>query len=109
MVSGLWPTIAIGMLGALIAELLRVTPALRANKWPAGGEIAVSVIYILLGGGAALLGWEEPQRAFTVAVLGAAFPLIFASAVKASAPAKRRTRGNNQPDTNVLDYAASRF
>ncbi|SBT40865.1 hypothetical protein [Micromonospora auratinigra] len=109
MISGLWQTIALGILGAFIAELLRITPALKKNRIPTGGEIAVSVIYTLLGGGAALLGWEEPQRAFTVAVLGAAFPLLFSSAVRATAPTGRTRRGNTRPTAELVDYAAGRF
>ncbi len=109
MISGFWPTIAVGVLGAFFAEVLRIVPVLKKNKFPSSGEISVSLIYTLLGGGAVLLGWDEPQRAFTVAVLGAAFPLLFSSAVKATAPAGRSTRGNSRPGAELLDYAASRF
>src|SRR5690606_18046881 len=83
MVQGLVPTMLVGMLGALIAELIRLVPALRAGRPPQRLEYLASVIMVVLGAGAALLGWDTPQPAYKVAVLGAAFPLLFTASVSA--------------------------
>jgi hypothetical protein len=112
MIVGLWPTMLVGMLGALIAELIRITPALTTHRWPSPAQIPVSVVFVALGAGAALLGWSDPQHAFTVAVLGAAFPTIFSNAIRATTASRtdntmatRSLRANGP----ILSYAAGRF
>lgn len=93
MVQGLVPTMLVGMLGALIAELIRLVPALRAGRPPQRLEYLASVIMVVLGAGAALLGWDTPQPAYKVAVLGAAFPLLFTASVSALTPPQQTTGG----------------
>jgi hypothetical protein len=109
MIHGLLSTVLVGMLGGLIAEVLRIVPALRLGKPPGRWELLVSLIMVLLGGGAALFGWDTPQAAIKVAVTGAAFPLLFSTAVGAA-----KGEGGTGGDVaaygrSALDYVAGRF
>jgi|GEM_PF-4448312 len=81
MVVGFWATLGLGLLGGVIAELIRIAGLLRQGQRPGALELLGSVIYAALGAGAVLFGWTTPHSAFEVAVLGAAFPALFASAV----------------------------
>ncbi len=100
MVQGLVPTILVGMFGALIAESIRLVPALRAGRPPHRLEYVASLILVALGGGAALFGWDTAQPAYKVAVLGAAFPLIFAASVNAlETPPRTPDARNGTQDT----------
>ena len=109
MIHGVLSTALVGMLGGLIAEVLRIVPALRLGKPPGGWELLVSLIMVLIGGGAALFGWDAAQPAIKVAVTGAAFPLLFSRAVDA---AKSEGRGGGDVAAygrSALDYLAGRF
>lgn len=111
MVSGFWPTALMGVVGALIAELIRILPLIRKQQHAPSisvPELLVSLAYCLIGGGAVLLGWSDPQRAFSVAVLGAAFPSVFSNAVRSAGPPQRTSRGP-VARRSLLDYAAGRF
>ena len=81
MVHGLWQTALVGVVGALLAELIRIGSALRTGKPPGRMELAASAVFVALGAGAALFGWAIPQPAQRVAVLGAAFPLLFSASI----------------------------
>jgi hypothetical protein len=112
MIVGFWPTLLVSALGALLAEVLRVLPAMREkDRHLNAREIFVSLGYVMVGGAAVLMGWTDPQHAFSVAVLGAAFPSLFSNAVRAAAnPSPRRTtRGTGRPGRRLVDYAAGRF
>ncbi|MGW4215377.1 hypothetical protein ACWEIJ_45915 [Lentzea sp. NPDC004789] len=111
MVQGLVGTILVGMLGALCAELIRVVGVLRSEKSPTAKEFAASAILVLLGAGAALFGWDDPQTALKVAVLGAAFPLLFSAAVNSLTDGKKSGRRSASPNSGrqVHDYVAGRF
>lgn len=86
MIRGLLPTMLVGALGGLLAETLRILPAFREGKGPTGREYAVSLIYVAVGAGAALYGWGSERPAIEIAVLGAAFPSLFAAGVGAAVP-----------------------
>lgn len=110
-VQGLLSTVLVGMLGALIAELIRIVPAIRVGRPPHGPELVASTIVVLVGGCAALLGWDAPQPAYKVAVLGAAFPMIFAASLRAARP---ETSDNRSQDAvakarTVTTYLAGGF
>jgi hypothetical protein len=109
MVHGLLPTILVGVLGALVGEVIRIVPALRLGTPPKGPEIVASVLVTLLGAGAALFGWDTPQTAYKVAVLGAAFPLLFSNAVRAAKPGSGGGGDVAAAGRSVLDYLAGRF
>ena len=81
-VFGFWPTAGIGMLGGLIAEAIRIGSAFRDGKPPKGAEYIGSLIYVILGLGILFYGWDRPRSAFEAATLGAAFPSVFAAAVR---------------------------
>jgi hypothetical protein len=97
------------MLGALAAELIRIGAAFREGKPPKFREYVASVIYILLGAGAALFGWDNEQSAFKVAVLGAAFPLLFSAAINTATSSESRRSGKAQRRRSLGDYLAGRF
>jgi uncharacterized membrane protein YeaQ/YmgE (transglycosylase-associated protein family) len=112
MIHGVLSTIFVGMAGAFLAELIRVLPAIRAGKPPTGWELIAAAIQILLGAGACLFGWEQDQPILKVAVMGAAFPLLFSAAVNGAKPAT--TSGGGQDVAaggarSALDYLAGRF
>ncbi|MGW4215218.1 hypothetical protein ACWEIJ_45105 [Lentzea sp. NPDC004789] len=111
MIQGMLGTVLVGMLGALCAELIRIVGALRSDKSPTPKEFVASVILVLLGAGAALFGWEESQAALKVAVLGAAFPLLFSAAVNSLTEGKKSGRRSVPPKSvrQVSDYVAGRF
>ena len=109
MVSGFWPTLLVGVVGGFLGELLRIIPTLgRRRRRPRIAEVLVSVAYVAIGAGAVLFGWSDPQRAISVAVLGAAFPSVFSNLVRATTPPQptRRGPGSNR---SLVDYAAGRF
>jgi hypothetical protein len=99
------------MLGAFIAELIRIVPAVREGKPPTGWELLASLIQVLIGAGAVLFGWTDPQPILKVAVMGAAFPLLFSAAVNGAKPAAKA--GGDVAyvgyGRSVLDYFAGRF
>jgi hypothetical protein len=109
MVTGFAAILLVGIAGAGIAELIRVGRALREGKPPKGREWLASAIYTLLGGGAVLYGWDTEKHAIEIATLGAAFPLLFSTAIgaltthSANAPV---TPGTNR---TLADYLGSRF
>lgn len=78
----------------MLAEVIRILPAIRKEHDAIGSrEILVSVIYSIIGGGAVLFGWSDPQRAISVAVIGAAFPSLFSNAVRAASAPRKTSRG----------------
>jgi hypothetical protein len=110
MIHGLISTVLVGMLGGLIAELIRLAPALRLGQAPRLLETFASLIIVALGGCAALFGWDSLQSAYKVAVLGAAFPLLFTASVDGAT----RKRGSGGRDVaairrTLIDYVAGRF
>ncbi len=116
MVEGFLPTALVGAVGALLAELIRVLPAFREGKPPRGWELVGSLIVVVLGSGVVLFGWTDPQQPFKVAVLGAAFPLLFSAAVgAATSGAERReelsrNRAAAEPaPRSIGDYLSGRF
>jgi hypothetical protein len=101
MVHGLWQTALVGVVGALLAELIRIGSALRTGKPPGRMELAASAVFVALGAGAALFGWTAAQPVQRVAVLGAAFPLLFSASINTvTAKEQRRSAaptGRAQP------------
>jgi hypothetical protein len=110
MIHGVGPTILVGVLGALLAELIRILPAIRQSKPPRGWELLASLLQIALGAGAALFGWDE-QSALQVAVTGAAFPLLFSAAINSAKPSGDGGSGQDVAfgGRSASDYLASRF
>jgi hypothetical protein len=109
MIHGVVPTILVGVLGAFLAELIRILPAIRQAKPPRGWELVASLIQIALGAGAALFGWDD-QSPLQVAVTGAAFPLLFSAAVNGA----KSGDGSSGQDVafgnrSASDYLAGRF
>lgn len=109
MIHGILPTILMGMVGALIAELVRVVPALREGKPPNGWELLASAVMVVLGAGAFLFGWDTAQPPLRVAVTGAAFPLLFSAAVSAAKPGDRSTGDVAAYGRSILDYLGGTF
>ncbi|KOX07676.1 hypothetical protein ADK66_19005 [Micromonospora sp. NRRL B-16802] len=110
MVHGLLSTMAIGWIGALLAELIRTLPAIRQGRPPRGWELVASLIQVALGAGAVLFGWERDQSALQVAVMGAAFPLLFSAAVNgAKPPAGSGGHDVAFGERSAWDYLAGRY
>src|ERR1035437_8476661 len=101
MVHGLWQTALVGVVGALLAELIRIGSALRMGKPPGRMELAASAVFVALGAGAALFGWTAAQPVQRGAGLGAAFPLLFSASINTvTAKEQRRSAaptGREQP------------
>ena len=108
MISGVVPTILAGVLGAFLAELIRVLPLLKQGKPPRGWELLASVIQILLGAGAVLFGWEQ-QPILQIAVTGAAFPLLFSAAVNGAKPPAGGAGDVSHENPSFWDHIAGRF
>jgi hypothetical protein len=111
MIHGFVPTMLIGIVGALLAEVIRALPAIREGKPPRGWELVASLFQVMLGGGAVLFGWEQEQSALQVAVMGAAFPLLFAAAVNGAKPPSGGSTGRDVAfgERSASDYLAGRF
>lgn len=97
-----------GMVGAAVPEVLRVVSALRAGRWPSGKEYVASILLVFLGWGA-LFFKPDPSDHLEAAVLGAAFPQLFSSAVAAAAPPKSTDRSSKWNARSVMDYIAWRI
>jgi hypothetical protein len=110
MVDGVWPTILVGAVGGLISQVIYIATALRANKAPTRLELLGSLLLAFLGAGAVLYGTDE--RSFLeTATLGAAFPLLFGSAVRAitEAPPSGGVLGSKRHRSRtVLDWISGR-
>lgn len=85
MIKGLVPTMLVGALGGFLAEALRILPAFRQGNGPTRREYGVSLAYVAIGACAALYGWDKERMAIDVAVIGAAFPSLFAAGLRAVA------------------------
>jgi len=109
MVEGFWPVLLVGLLGGLIAEVIRVAGAFREKKPPEGAEYIASALFAALGAGAVLYGWDK-KLAIEVATLGAAFPVLFAAAVRAAKPPEN-TGALRDPEAGrpIGEYIAGRF
>lgn len=108
-VSGFWPVLAVGIVGALIAELLRIAGMYREGGLPKRkGEYLISALYVVLGGGAVFYGIDD-RAALEVATLGAAFPALFAAGIRAATEPKETAPPTNLPTKgSLVAYAASR-
>ncbi len=111
MVGGLWSTVALGVLGGLLAQTLPLLAAYRTGTGPSRQEVIASGCLALMGAGVALLG-IAPRRPFETAVLGAAFPQLFSSAVAVASSAKPSRKRGPRADTEnrrLVDFLARRF
>lgn len=108
MIQGVVPTILAGVLGALLAELIRILPLLKQGKPPRGWELLASLVQVALGAGAVLFGWDE-QPILQVAVTGAAFPLLFSAAVNGAKPAGQAGQDVAFDGPSFWDHIAGRF
>jgi len=86
-VSFSWSTVALGLMGAAVPEVLRAIAALRLGKAPGRKEIIASLLTVLLGLGVLLLDTKD-DSALEIAVLGAAFPQLFSGLVAAAGKRK---------------------
>ncbi|MDX6287609.1 MAG: hypothetical protein QOG53_3094 [Frankiales bacterium] len=103
-------TALLGIAGAAIPEIMRVIAALRSNTNPSVREFVASLLATGLGLGVLLFD-TDTSSALQVAVLGAAFPQLFSSAVAAatSGPGPRRVRGSSHVQRRLVDYVAWRL
>lgn len=119
-VEGFWPTLAIGLLGGSIGELIRIADALKLGRGPRGREILGSILYALLGAGVVFYGWQRPRAALELAQLGVAFPLIFSAGAQGLARKKSHKSGGTfvgtsaplkkaSPRRSFADFMFSRF
>jgi uncharacterized membrane protein YeaQ/YmgE (transglycosylase-associated protein family) len=110
MIHGVLSTIVVGIVGAFLAELIRILPAIRKGEPPTGWELVASGIQILLGAGAVLFGWNN-QPILQVAVTGAAFPLLFSAAVNSAKPPDVGGGGRDVAygGRSAWDYLAGRY
>jgi hypothetical protein len=118
-VDGFWPTVLFGVLGGVLAEVIRVAEGLKLNKAPTTKELLGSLLYIACGAFVFLFGWQTPQKMIAVAAMGAAFPFTFAGIARvkgaseakaASAQAERPLGGLPQTRNRTwTDYMTSRF
>ena len=111
MIEGFVPTLLVGIIGAFLAEVIRALPAIRKGKPPRGWELVGSLVQVALGGGTVLFGWDQEQSALQVAVMGAAFPLLFSAAVDGAKPPSGVGSGRDvaHGERSVADYLAGRF
>ena len=112
--TGFLATLLVGMLGGFIAEAIRVAAAFREDKPPARNEWIASLLHVLLGGGVVLYGWEDERALLELATMGAAFPLLFSAAVRATTDPKQNGRQVPRSSTGnasrrLVDYLAGRF
>lgn len=82
MITGIVATALWGVIGALAAELIRLSARLKRGDLPSGLELLGALISVLLGAGSVIYGWTAPRPPLELATLGAAFPLVFAAAVR---------------------------
>lgn len=83
-VEGLWPTVAIGVLGGVIKEALHLLGIWRGSRDPlTRKELVTAIVLALMGGGAAMLGTDQ-RLVVQIAFEGAAFPSLFGGVVGAT-------------------------
>ena len=100
---------AIAAFGALIPEALRWIACFRANRVPRPLEWLASIILIALSGiGVALLFNTQGVLPLQIAIMGAAFPQTFSSAVAAFTAPTPTTRGK-PARRRVIDYLGWRL
>lgn len=108
-ITGFWPILLVGVLGALISELIRIAGALRSGTRPTALEYIASAIYVALG--AAVVLFIDPKSsptALQVALTGAAVPLLFSNGIKAVVgPSGARPEAVRT--VPLLDWLAGRF
>jgi hypothetical protein len=104
MVEGAVPVILLGILGGIIAELIKIGTALKSGTTPTGPELIASGIFALLGAGAVLYGTGSKSM-IEVAQVGAAFPLLFS----AGAAALTQNPNNARAGRTLVDYISFRM
>jgi uncharacterized membrane protein YeaQ/YmgE (transglycosylase-associated protein family) len=84
MVQGLLGTVALGLVGSLLAELLRIAGPLTENRGPHNrSEWLGSLLYALCGLAVILyIPWDSGHTLLEVAAAGAAVPAVFPSAAR---------------------------
>src|SRR6266852_389420 len=107
-IEGFWATLFVGVLGAVLSEALRLVALLKHGERPTRPEWVISAIYVAMGAAVVLLGTEK-RLAIEVAGLGAAFPVIFAHAIRAAGQPTARSRAghaarNAHGPRTLLDY-----
>jgi uncharacterized membrane protein YeaQ/YmgE (transglycosylase-associated protein family) len=112
-IEGFWPTLLVGVVGAVFSEALRLVGLLKHGEFPTPAEWVVSAIYVLMGAGVVLLGTEK-RLGIEVAALGAAFPAVFAHAVRSAGQSSPRSKVTHKAAKDhgrrtLGDYAASQF
>ena len=108
-IEGFWPTLLLGALGGLIAELIRIRAAILEGNPPGGVEYFASMLSVVLGAAVVLYGWQQQRTVLEVCQLGAAFPLLFSAGVRAvTTPGDRDLTRSNGART-LVDYVAGRF
>lgn len=122
-VSGFWPTVLFGLIGALLAEMIRLAELLRGkHPLPDGQEMLGSLLYVMAGGFVFLFGWNQPEKMISVAALGAAFPFTFSGLVRAKQAGEHPPSGTTETQPRAgslgsgfartrswLDYMGSQF
>ncbi len=83
MIRGFVPTLLVCLLGGILGEAIRILGAVREGRPPRGSEWFVSVGFAMLGAGGVLYGWDTERPAIQLAMIGAAFPTLFAAGVRA--------------------------
>lgn len=96
-------------LGALLPEVLRWVACLRSDNTPSRREVLASLLLVAVGGlGVAILLDPSGLTRLQTAVLGAAFPQTFSSAVAAISKPPEKTRGLGRART-LVDYLSWRL
>lgn len=103
-VEGFFPVLLFGLLGGVIAETIRVAEMLKRGVKLDRGKLAGSALYALLGGGVFFFGWNGKRQMLETAILGAAFPSLFASMVRA----KEAERGPRDPQKPLAGASAKK-
>lgn len=118
-VQGLWTILLVGVLGGLVAELIRIGSALRSGTRPDLADVGGSVIYVALG--ALVIFYvplDVPQNGLEVLIAGAAVPAVFPAALKlatgqqkvaAPAIAPPAPAPESSAEHSWLDYMSSNF
>lgn len=108
-ISGFWPIVLAGLVGAGAHEGLRVLSAWVDGTPPGGRSLAWSVLLVVLGAGSPLLYGIGARPFLEVAQLGVSVPAVISLGFRAATPQRVRAAPAGAEYPRWANYLAWRF
>lgn len=108
-ISGFWPILLAGLLGAGVHEGLRVLSAWVDGRPPGAQELAWSAVILLLGAASPLAYGTGARPFLEVAQLGVSVPALISLGFRAATPQTVRTSPGGAGYPRWANYLSWRF